>query len=121
MDNARRQAIASRYDAGLAGLPLIAPARRADAIHVFHQYVIRVAERDALRERLRAAGIGTGVHYPVPVHLQPAYRDRCAAGPSGLGLTERAARQILSLPMYPQLSDAEVDQVISEISRFFGN
>jgi dTDP-4-amino-4,6-dideoxygalactose transaminase len=120
-DNARRQAIASRYDAGLAGLPLIAPARRADAIHVFHQYVIRLAERDALRERLRAAGIGTGVHYPVPVHLQPAYRDRCAAGPSGLGLTERAAGEILSLPMYPQLSDAEVDQVISEITKFFTN
>jgi dTDP-4-amino-4,6-dideoxygalactose transaminase len=120
-DNARRQAIASRYDAGLAGLPLIAPARRADAIHVFHQYVIRLAERDALRERLQAAGIGTGVHYPVPVHLQPAYRDRCAAGPSGLGLTERAAGQILSLPMYPQLSDAEVDRVISEISEFFAN
>ena len=120
-DNARRQAIASRYDAGLAGLPLGAPARRAGAIHVFHQYVIRLAERDALRERLRAAGIGTGVHYPVPVHLQPAYRDRCAVGPSDLGLTERAARQILSLPMYPQLSDAEVDQVISEIREFFTN
>jgi dTDP-4-amino-4,6-dideoxygalactose transaminase len=83
--------------------------------------VIRLAERDALRQRLRAAGIGTGVHYPVPVHLQPAYRDRCAVGPSDLGLTERAARQILSLPMYPQLSDAEVDQVISEISEFFAN
>jgi dTDP-4-amino-4,6-dideoxygalactose transaminase len=120
-NNARRQAIASRYDAGLAGLPLGAPARRAGAIHVFHQYVIRLAERNALRERLRAAGIGTGVHYPVPVHLQPAYRDRCVAGPSGLGLTERAARQILSLPMYPQLSDAEVDQVISEIREFFTN
>jgi dTDP-4-amino-4,6-dideoxygalactose transaminase len=120
-DNARRQAIASRYDAGLAGLPLITPARRTDAIHVFHQYVIRLAERDALRERLRAAGIGTGVHYPVPVHLQPAYRDRCATGPSGLGLTERAARQVLSLPMYPQLSDADIDQVISEISGFFAN
>ncbi len=120
-DNARRQAIASRYDAGLAGLPLTAPVRRVDAIHVFHQYVIRLAERDSLRERLRVAGIGTGVHYPVPVHLQPAYRDRCVAGPSGLGLTERAAQQILSLPMYPQLSDAEVDQVIGQITGFFTN
>src|SRR5438552_17409060 len=63
-NNARRQAIASRYDAGLAGLPVIAPARRADAIHVFQQYVIRLAERDALRERLHVAGIETGVHYP---------------------------------------------------------
>jgi len=117
--NTRRQDIASRYDAGLAGLPLVGPARRPDAIHVFHQYVIRLAERDALREWLRAAGIGTGIHYPVPVHLQPAYRDRCAAGPSGLSVTERAARQILSLPMYPQLSDAMADRVIAEIRGFF--
>jgi dTDP-4-amino-4,6-dideoxygalactose transaminase len=61
-NNARRQAIASRYDAGLAGLPLVAPARRAGAIHVFHQHLIRQAKCDALRERLRVAGIGTGVH-----------------------------------------------------------
>ena len=83
--------------------------------------MIRVAERDALRERLRAAGVGTGIHYPVPVHLQPAYRDCCATGPSGLGVTERAARQILSLPMYPQLSDATAERVISEIRGFFSN
>jgi dTDP-4-amino-4,6-dideoxygalactose transaminase len=120
-DNARRQAIASRYDTGLAGLPLAVPARRPDASHVYHQYVIRVAERDALRERLRAAGIGTGIHYPVPVHLQPAYRDRYATGPSGLSVTERAAPQILSLPMYPQLSDAMADRVVSEIRGFFSD
>jgi dTDP-4-amino-4,6-dideoxygalactose transaminase len=120
-NNARRQAIASRYDTGLAGLPLTVPRRRPDANHVFHQYVIRLAERDALRERLRAAGIGTGIHYPAPVHLQPAYRDRCAAGPSGLNVTERAARQILSLPMYPQLSDAMADRVIGEIRGFFSD
>ena len=120
-DNARRQAIASRYDTGLAGLPLAVPIRRPEANHVFHQYVVRLADRDALQERLRAAGIGTGIHYPVPVHLQPAYRDRCAAGPSGLSVTERAARQILSLPMYPQLSDGMVDRVVSEIRRFFSD
>jgi dTDP-4-amino-4,6-dideoxygalactose transaminase len=120
-ENERRQTIASLYDAGLAGLPLVVPTRRPDATHVFHQYVIRLAERDALRERLSAAGIGTGIHYPLPVHLQPAYRDRCEIGPSGLGLTERAARQILSLPMYPQLTDAMVDQVIGQIREFFDN
>jgi dTDP-4-amino-4,6-dideoxygalactose transaminase len=119
-DNKRRQSIACRYDAGLAGLPLALPARRPDAIHVFHQYVIRLPERDALREWLRGAGIGTGIHYPVPIHLQPAYRGRGAVGPSGLGVTERAASQILSLPMYPYLSDAMVDDVIREIREFFG-
>jgi dTDP-4-amino-4,6-dideoxygalactose transaminase len=81
--------------------------------------VIRLAERDAMREHLAGQGIGTGVHYPVPVHLQPAYRNRFAAGPSGLGVSERAARQILSLPIYPELSDEMVDRVISAIRSFF--
>ena len=118
-NNARRQAIAARYDIGLNGLPLALPVRRPNATHVFHQYVIRLADRDALRDRLRAAGIGTGIHYPVPVHRQPAYEGRLACGPSGLGVTERAAPQILSLPMYPQLSDEAVDRVIAEIRAFF--
>ena len=117
--NARRQAVAERYDAGLAGLPLALPTRRSRATHAFHQYVIRLAERDRLREALRAAGIGSGIHYPVPVHQQPAYKGRLAHGPSGLGVTERAAPQILSLPIYPQLSDEAVDRVIAEICDFF--
>jgi dTDP-4-amino-4,6-dideoxygalactose transaminase len=117
--NGRRQAIADRYDAGLSGLPLALPARRPQATHVFHQYVIRLAARDPLREALRAAGIGSGVHYPVPVHRQPAYADRLACGPSGLGITERAAPQILSLPIFPELSDDAVDRVIAAIHGFF--
>ena len=72
-----------------------------------------------MRDWLHAAGIGTGIHYPVPVHLQPAYRGRLAAGPSGLGETERAARQILSLPMYPQLSEAMIDRIIGHVQGFF--
>jgi dTDP-4-amino-4,6-dideoxygalactose transaminase len=118
-DNARRRTIAHRYDLGLSKLPLMLPKRRAEAIHVFHQYVIRLTERDRLRDWLHAAGIGTGIHYPVPVHLQPAYRGRLAAGPSGLGVTERAARQILSLPMYPQLSEEMIDCIITQIHGFF--
>src|SRR5580704_422885 len=68
---------------------------------------------------LQAAGIGSGIHYPVPVHQQPAYSGRLACGPSGLGVTERAATQILSLPIYPQISDEAVDRVIAEIRSFF--
>lgn len=116
--NARRQLVAERYDAGLGGLPLVLPARRPQSTHVFHQYVVRLAERDALREMLRTARIGTGIHYPVPVHRQPAYRDRLACGVFGLGVTERAAPQILSLPMYPQLSGESVDRVIAEMRKF---
>ena len=118
-DNARRQTIAARYDAGLAGLPLALPVRRPNATHVFHQYVIRLADRDALRNRLGASGVGTGIHYPVPVHRQPAYSGRLTCGPSGLGVTERAASQILSLPIYPQLMYEAVDRVIAEIRAFF--
>jgi dTDP-4-amino-4,6-dideoxygalactose transaminase len=118
-DNARRQEVAERYDTGLTGLPLALPARRLQATHVFHQYVIRLAERDALREALQAAGIGSGIHYPAPVHQQPAYCGRLACGPSGLGITERAAPQILSLPIYPQLPDEAVDRVVAEIRGFF--
>ena len=118
-DNARRRTIADRYDSGLAKLPLVLPKRRADTTHVFHQYVIRLAERDVLRNWLHAAGIGTAIHYPVPVHLQPAYRGRLTTGPSGLGVTERAARQILSLPMYPQISEEMIDRVITQIEGFF--
>jgi dTDP-4-amino-4,6-dideoxygalactose transaminase len=118
-DNARRQEVADRYDTGLIGLPLALPARRPQATHVFHQYVIRLAERDALREALQAAGIASGIHYPVPVHQQPAYGGRLACGPSGLGVTERAASQILSLPIYPQIADQAIDRVIAEIRSFF--
>src|SRR5215469_3945557 len=118
-DNARRQAIAVRYDAGLSGLPLALPVHCPETTHVFHQYVIRLDKRNLLRERLRAAGIGTGIHYPAPVHCQPAYSGRLAAGPSGLGVTERAASQILSLPMYPQLTDEAIERVVGEIRRFF--
>jgi dTDP-4-amino-4,6-dideoxygalactose transaminase len=119
-DNARRAAIAARYDAGLAGLDLVLPARAAGRSHVFHQYVVRSRRRDALREALQAAGIGTNVHYPVPVHLQPAYRDRTALGPSGLAETELAAGEILSLPMYPQLDDAQVERTIAAVRAALG-
>ncbi len=111
--NARRQAIAAAYDAALSGGPLSPPARRAGADHVFHLYVVRSAERDALQARLREAGIGSGIHYPSPVHSQPAYVGRVAMGNSGLGHTERASREVLSLPLYPELTDAQVEQVCS--------
>jgi dTDP-4-amino-4,6-dideoxygalactose transaminase len=119
--NRRRGAIAERYDHGLAGLPLVVPTRRPGSTHVFHQYVIRLPERDGLRESLRRAGIGTGVHYPAPVHQQPAYARRLCCGPSGLGVTERAAPQILSLPIYPQLADPAADRVVAEIRAFFNS
>jgi dTDP-4-amino-4,6-dideoxygalactose transaminase len=120
-DNARRRAIAARYDAELAGLPLALPPRRPGCEHVFHQYVIRVdaAERDRLRACLARAGVGTGIHYPAPVHAQPAYRGRLAEFPAGLPETTGIAGRILSLPMFPQLSDISVARVIAAIRGYF--
>jgi len=110
--NARRLRIAAAYDAALEGGAAIAPpARRPGTGHVFHQYVVRMRDRDSVQSRLRGQGIGTGVHYPVPVHLQAAYVGRAALGPSGCRVTENAAREVLSLPIYPELTDVQVAQV----------
>jgi dTDP-4-amino-4,6-dideoxygalactose transaminase len=113
--NARRRAIAAAYDEALVGSALTPPARRAGAEHVFHLYVARTRDRDAIQARLREVGIGTGIHYPVPVHRQPAYLGRVAMGPAGCRATEAASATILSLPLYPELSDAQVAQVIASL------
>jgi hypothetical protein len=110
--NQRRRDIAAAYDGGLGGLGLKLPEQRPNSTHVFHQYVVRHRDRDRLLTELRQAEIMCNVHYPQPVHLQPAYRDRCLQGPSGLAVTEAAARSVLSLPMYPELDDQAVAQVI---------
>jgi dTDP-4-amino-4,6-dideoxygalactose transaminase len=113
--NARRQAIAAAYDAALAGGPLAAPVRRAGTSHVFHQYVLRCRDRAAIQAFLRARGIATNIHYPVPVHAQPAYRGRVALGPAHCAETERAAGEVLSLPMFPELTDAQVEAVCAAL------
>jgi dTDP-4-amino-4,6-dideoxygalactose transaminase len=113
--NARRQAIAAAYDAALAGGPLEPPARRPGTSHVFHQYVLRCRDRGAIQAFLRGRGIATNIHYPVPVHLQPAYRGRVALGPAQCGETARAAGEVLSLPMFPELTDAQVEHVAAAL------
>jgi dTDP-4-amino-4,6-dideoxygalactose transaminase len=112
-DNASRRRIAGLYDSLLKDAGLILPCGRPDAVHVYHQYVIRSRERDALRGHLREMGIGTLVHYPVPVHRQPAYAARDGGR---LPLTERIAGEILSLPMYPELGGDSVRRVCAGIA-----
>jgi len=115
-DNARRQAIAGIYDYGLRWRENIGlPARRSGGTHVFHQYVLRCRDRDALQAALQARGIGTNIHYPVPVHLQPAYQDRVAIGPGGLPESERAAREVLSLPIFPELGEDRAARVVAAL------
>ena len=118
-DNAARVAIADRYDAlfaASAGLRsgLARPARFDGAAPVFHQYVVRVSGRDAVRERLARAGIGTAIHYEVPAHRMPAYRA-AEIGPGGLVHTDRVVGEILSLPMYPQLALEAVERVAAAL------
>jgi dTDP-4-amino-4,6-dideoxygalactose transaminase len=111
--NARRAAIAARYS---AALPALAPQVPAWAGPAWHLYVIRVTNREHVRTVLREAGIHTGVHYPVPLHLQPAYRD-LGYGAEAFPVAEAAAREVLSLPLYPELSDADADRVIDALRK----
>jgi dTDP-4-amino-4,6-dideoxygalactose transaminase len=116
-DNARRRAIADAYDSALAGGGRAqAPVRRADRTHVFHQYVVRHRQRDALRDFLRARGVGSAVHYATPLHRHPAYADRLRLGPAACRATDEAVAEILSLPMHPHLTDDEVDRVCAALA-----
>ncbi len=118
----RRRANAARYDHALGRLGLdparLSPLARVEPGHVFHQYVVRSAERDALRDFLAREGIASEVYYPVPLHRQPcfAYLEQ----PEGsLPVAERAAREVLALPIYPELDDARIDRIVAAIGRFF--
>jgi dTDP-4-amino-4,6-dideoxygalactose transaminase len=113
--NRRRAAIAAAYDDGLADTGLVLPTKRAGATHVYHQYVVRHPDRDRFQARLKQKGIGTNVHYPVPVHRQPTYAGRFDIDPGGLGTTDAVATQILSLPMYPELADATVENIVASV------
>lgn len=113
--NEARRAVAALYDRALAGSSVITPVQLPDRQHVFHQYVVRVAARDRLRAALAGAGIGTGIHYPVPVHRQPAY---LALGQQAhLPVTDSLSAEILSLPMYPQLGAAAAERVAQALRR----
>jgi dTDP-4-amino-4,6-dideoxygalactose transaminase len=112
--NARRSRIAQRYLAGLADTPLVLPAVAAGCEHAWHLFVVRSKRRGALREELARRGVGTDVHYPTPPHLQRAYADlryRKGAFP----ISERIHRQVLSLPIGPHMTDAEVAYVIEQV------
>jgi dTDP-4-amino-4,6-dideoxygalactose transaminase len=111
-DNLRRRRIALAYDAGL-GSGIVLP--EVSDGHVFHQYVVRTAHRHPLVAHLKARGIGSLVHYPVPVHRQAAYQDRVAMGAGGLSVTETLAEEVLSLPMFPQMTSGQTESVIAAL------
>ncbi|WP_423459257.1 DegT/DnrJ/EryC1/StrS family aminotransferase [Ottowia sp. VDI28] len=113
--NARRRAIAARYGAAFAGLPLQAPLAQGED-YVAHLYVVRSTQREALRAHLSAQGIASDVHYPLPDHRQPVVADACAG--VRLPLTEAACAQVLSLPCFLGMTDSQVEQVISVVADF---
>jgi dTDP-4-amino-4,6-dideoxygalactose transaminase len=113
-DNARRRAIAARYGARLAGSVVTTPVVASGVEHVFHQYVVRSPRREELMAWLLERGISTAIHYPVPIHMQPAYAGRLPIVVE-LAVTERIAGEILSLPIFPSLSDDDVNLVIEAL------
>ncbi len=125
--NLRRQELARRYDemfdaAGLVAAStvdgVVLPWTDPRATHIFHQYVIRVPRRDALREHLTAQGIGSEIYYPVPLHLQAALKD-LGYKPGDFPQAERAAAEVLALPIYPELRDDEQQAVVDAIRSFY--
>jgi perosamine synthetase len=111
--NARRRAIAARYDRELQGV--ITPRVQPGVTHVYHQYTLRVNRRDEFVERLKERGVGTGVYYPIPVHRQKPFLALGYAD-QHFPVSERLANEVLSIPVHPSLTDDEVEAVISAVN-----
>ena len=107
-----RRSHAAEYTRRLTGTAASAPTERPASRHVYHQYVVRVPERDAWRAALTEAGVQTGVHYPIPVHLQPAYAD-LGYSSGDFPIAEQAAAEVLSLPMFPEMTDQQIESIAS--------
>lgn len=116
--NERRRRNASVLDEGLAGVSgVTAPRERPGYRHVYHQYTVRIAaDRDRFANRLREEGVGTAVHYPIPVHAQPLYQELGYRDVS-LPLAEDAAAHVLSLPVHPALSDSDLDRIVEAVRK----
>ncbi|MEO6578417.1 MAG: DegT/DnrJ/EryC1/StrS family aminotransferase [Candidatus Limnocylindria bacterium] len=112
-NNDRRRAIAARYSSELEGV--LVPHVRPDVTHVYHQYTIRVRERDAFAAALQQRGVGTGIYYPIPVHRQKPY-VALGYGDVKLPVTERLTEEVISIPVHPTLTDDEVTQVVEAVN-----
>jgi dTDP-4-amino-4,6-dideoxygalactose transaminase len=115
--NAERRERALMYSSLFEGIDIIPPVEKEDARHVYHLYVIRTAERDALQRFLHQKGIGTLIHYPLPIHLQEAYSD-LPYREGDLPVSERAAREVLSLPCFPEMTAGEIEEVAGAVRHF---
>ena len=116
-DNVRRRAIAERYSQAVDNLSIIPPYPVPDTDHAMHLYVVECSERPSLQDFLKERGIGTALHYPRAVHQQGAYEGRIR-GSESLPATEELYEKILSLPMYPELSDTEVEKICAALAEW---
>jgi dTDP-4-amino-4,6-dideoxygalactose transaminase len=114
----RRRALAQRYHRLLAEVPVELPEEMPGTRMVYHIYAIRTPRRDALLQHLNAQGIGAGVHYPIPLHLQPSLRY-LGYQPGDFPEAERASQEVLSLPLYPEMTDEQQDMIVEAIRQFF--
>jgi dTDP-4-amino-4,6-dideoxygalactose transaminase len=115
--NTRRREIAAWYDTHLQNPALVLPTERSGAMHVYHLYVPRCRQRDALRAHLAEQGVGTQIHYPIPLHLQEATAS-LGLGPGHCPEAERAAAEVISLPIYPELTEAQLRHVAAAVNAF---
>ena len=115
--NIRRRELAKMYTECLSSLPLTLPTEMEWANSVYHLFVVRTPERDALLKWLHAHGVMAGIHYPIPIHLQEPYKEFAPEG--GLPVTEKVAKEILSLPIYPELTSEQLEEVVGCIFEFF--
>jgi dTDP-3-amino-3,4,6-trideoxy-alpha-D-glucose transaminase len=116
--NQRRRDAAVALREGLAGSSVISPApAAADSDHVYHLFVVRCAERDALRDHLDSRGIASAIHYPTPIHLQPAYAD-LGLGRGDLPVAERLASENCSLPIFPAIEDRQIAEIVAAVESF---
>jgi dTDP-4-amino-4,6-dideoxygalactose transaminase len=113
-----RRAIAARYRGALSGVPVLLPPEPAGAAHTYHQFTIRAPRRDALAAHLRDRGIGSRVYYPTTVPAQPCF-THLGYAPGAFPVSERLTREVLSLPIYPGLTEDQVDRVAREIRAFY--
>jgi dTDP-4-amino-4,6-dideoxygalactose transaminase len=116
--NEARRKKARIYTEMLAPLGVLCPSEDSGVKHVYHLYVIRTRERDALQIFLKEKGIETLIHYPFPIHLQKAYRD-LGYRKGDLPVTEQCSSEILSLPLYPEIRESEIEEVTTQIEDFY--
>jgi dTDP-4-amino-4,6-dideoxygalactose transaminase len=110
-----RRTHARLYNELLSGRSIITPFESPNVRHVYHLYVIRTPHRDGMLEHLKSKGIGAGIHYPIPLHRQPAYLKQ-GYGDVLLPITEQVAKEIISLPMYPELSREQIEYVAQAVN-----